>query len=100
MADTYGWRSVFWVPLAFHACGAVLCFLCYKPSKPLALGVKTRMEILHEFDWVGLTGLIIGPTLILLGISWLGAGNDSKDAHFIAPFVTGIVTCIALGFYG
>ncbi|KAM0346737.1 hypothetical protein ACHAP4_011649 [Fusarium culmorum] len=99
MADKYGWRSVFWVALAIHATGSILCFIFYKPSEPLALDGKTRMQVLHEFDWIGLAGLMTGPTLILLGISWLGDGYGSKDAHFIAPLITGIVTCIALGFY-
>ena len=45
-----------------------------------------------------LTGYQVGPTLLLLGITWIPQ-YGAKDAHFIVPFIVGALTIIATGLY-
>ena len=54
-----GWRSVFWMVLAINIVGTVATALTYHPEKPLASKNASRMQIVREFDYVGLAGIAV-----------------------------------------
>ncbi|KAL4861912.1 major facilitator superfamily domain-containing protein [Aspergillus spectabilis] len=93
-----GWRSFFWLTLATNAVGTVVIAATYFPEKALAVIHGHSYQSWLEIDWIGLTGIIIGPTLFLVGI--INVPNyGAKDAHFLGPFITGTVTTALLGVY-
>ncbi|KAL6231983.1 fungal trichothecene efflux pump [Aspergillus navahoensis] len=91
-----GWRSVFWLGLAGNCTGTILIFLTYHPNTALAVTKKAIVyEKWQDFDWLGLFGILSGPTLFLVGIlniNKYGADNP----RFIAPFLSGILVLVAL----
>ncbi|OAL39674.1 hypothetical protein AYO20_01071 [Fonsecaea nubica] len=92
-----GWKSVFWMALAANIAGTVACAVTYFPAKPLAASAS-KGSMIRDFDYVGLGGIIVGPTLVLLGVIWVPQ-YGATSAHFLAPFLIGVVTLVALGFY-
>jgi len=93
-----GWRSVFWLNFSHAIFGLILLICFYHPQEPIATAGKSRWGLVKTFDYVGLLGIIIGPTLILLGITWVNS-YSATDAHFLAPLLLGCATLIALGFH-
>ncbi|KAH6988308.1 fungal trichothecene efflux pump [Ilyonectria sp. MPI-CAGE-AT-0026] len=93
-----GWRTAFWFTLATSIVAFAGCFLTYFPAEPLAAKGKTKREILKDFDYIGLLGVIAGPLLFLLGIIWIPE-YGSTSGHFLGPFITGCILMIALGVY-
>ncbi|KAF5556070.1 hypothetical protein FNAPI_5861 [Fusarium napiforme] len=93
-----GWRSAFYFTLATQFAAAFVCLLTYFPATPLATRNITKKQIIREFDYLGLLGIFLGPVLLLLGITWIPE-YGANSAKFIAPFVTGTILMIALGFW-
>ncbi|KAK4934944.1 hypothetical protein LTR10_023910 [Elasticomyces elasticus] len=93
-----GWRSVFWMILAVNIVGTVFTFLTYFPATPLAAKSIDKRQLLRDFDYIGLFGIIAGPTLFLMGIIWVPT-YGAKNVRFIAPCIMGAVMMIVLAVY-
>ncbi|KIW80209.1 hypothetical protein Z517_06824 [Fonsecaea pedrosoi CBS 271.37] len=96
--SSVGWRGLFYMTIALNGAATLFTLLVYFPDKPLATRNMSKMEIVRDFDRVGLLGLMVGPTLFFMGIIWIN-DNSPTSPKFLAPFLIGIVSMIALGFY-
>lgn len=94
-----GWRTIFYLGIAFDTCGTVLAFFFYHPKDPLATEGMTTREILKGFDWVGLVGIASGPTMLIVAISSLNVDKFTSP-KVLGTFIPGIVIIIATGFWG
>lgn len=54
-----GWRSIFWLGLSTNIVGTVVVAATYFPAKPLAGANKSKTDILKEFDYIGLFGIVV-----------------------------------------
>jgi MFS family permease len=93
-----GWRSVFWFVLATNIVATGLCFLTYFPAAPLGAHGRTKMEILRNFDYLGLLGLMSTSTLMLMGITWVPQ-YGATSPYFLGPFIVSVVLMLATGVY-
>ncbi|KIV81309.1 hypothetical protein, variant [Exophiala sideris] len=90
-----GWRSVFWMGAGINAGTTIGVALTYFPARALASFRTSGQSFLRTFDFVGLFGVIIVQVLICLGITYVQI-YGAKSAHFLAPFLVGIVLIIPL----
>ncbi|KAF9886953.1 hypothetical protein FE257_010694 [Aspergillus nanangensis] len=92
------WRSIYWMILVCNVVGTVVLFFTYYPQTPLAIAHGHSYKNWADFDWIGLAGVIIGPTLFLVGVINI-PNYSSTDAHFLAPFISGTICILLLGWY-
>ncbi|KAF2667141.1 MFS general substrate transporter [Microthyrium microscopicum] len=99
---TGNWRNCYYMMIGFQALNIIFLFFFYNPpafkTKHRADG-KTKLQLLKEFDWIGLFLFVAGCTLLICGLSWGGSLHPWKSAATIAPIVVGFCTLIGLGFY-
>lgn len=79
----------------------MLCLFYFPPSfedKREEHG-KSAMQLVREFDWLGLFLFVAGCTLFIVGVSWGGSMSPWISATVLAPIITGLLTLIGLGFY-
>jgi hypothetical protein len=72
---TKNWRNCYYLMIGFQCLNVVYLFLFYHPpafKTKHAIDGKSRMQLLREFDWVGLFLFIAGCTLFILGLNWGG----------------------------
>lgn len=93
-----GWKTVFWFCLATNIVAAAACYFTYYPAAAVATQGLKKRQILVDFDYIGLLGVIAGPLLILLAIIWVPQ-YGATDAYFLGPFITGCIVLIALVLY-
>ncbi|KIW76454.1 hypothetical protein Z517_11200 [Fonsecaea pedrosoi CBS 271.37] len=91
-----GWRTLFWIIVAANGLATLLVAINYFPAKPLAAGMKTRRQLLKEFDYVGLALATAGPTLFFVGIKYVPT-YGAKSGYFLGPFLAGIALMVCLG---
>lgn len=80
---------------------AMLWFFYHPPSwkeKRIEHG-KPAMQLLCEFDWLGLFLFVAGCTLFIVGVSWGGSMAPWISATVLCPIIIGLLTLIGLGFY-
>ncbi|OBU00189.1 hypothetical protein VE01_01764 [Pseudogymnoascus verrucosus] len=97
-----GWRGAYYFMTGFHAAALVLLFFAYHPptfQTKHRIDGKTKLQLVKEMDFVGLFLFAGGCILFLLGINYGGKQYPWKDAHVIAPIVTGVLSLVALGFW-
>ncbi|KAH0841486.1 hypothetical protein AYO21_07079 [Fonsecaea monophora] len=92
------WRTIFWMSLACNIVGTVAVAVTYFPAPALARPAGSRREILKSFDYIGILGIMIGPTLFLMGICWVPE-YGATSGRFLGPFITGCIVIILLGVY-
>ncbi|KIX06701.1 uncharacterized protein Z518_04677 [Rhinocladiella mackenziei CBS 650.93] len=93
-----GWRSIFWMILAVNVVGTVFTFLTYFPAPALGGRNLSKRKLIKDFDYFGLLGIVVGPTMFLMGIIWIPE-HGSTSGEFVGPFVAGTVILVALGLY-
>lgn len=100
--ETKNWRICYYVMIAFQAMNfAMLWFFYHPPSFKVkqAEHGKTKLQLLREFDWVGLFLFLAGCTLFIAGISWGGSLYPWVSGTTLAPVITGLLTLVALVVY-
>ncbi|CAK7205596.1 hypothetical protein SEUCBS139899_008374 [Sporothrix eucalyptigena] len=99
---TNNWRICYYVMTGFQCFSLIFLFFFYHPptfADKQAHHGKTRLQLLQNFDWLGLFLFVVGCTLFILGLSWGGTTHPWKSAATIAPIVIGFTTLVVLGFY-
>jgi hypothetical protein len=76
------WRGIFYTMISVNALSTLLWIVFYHPPTFHMLHrSKTRMQIVREFDIVGLLMFTAGLLLFLMGLSWVGdTSHLSKTA--------------------
>jgi predicted MFS family arabinose efflux permease len=74
-----GWRSIFWLTLATNAAGTVVIAATYFPKKALAVVHGHSYQSWLEFDWIGLTGIIVCLCALLVLYGLLPAHTLSRS---------------------
>jgi hypothetical protein len=88
--------------IAFQALNlAMLCVFYHPPSwkEKRAQHGKPAMQLVREFDWLGLFLFLAGCTLFIVGVSWGGSMAPWISATVLCPIIIGLLTLIGLGFY-
>ncbi|KIW78953.1 hypothetical protein Z517_08793 [Fonsecaea pedrosoi CBS 271.37] len=98
MVRNGSWRSIYYLVIALDVAGTVALFFLYHPQAPLA-GFSSYRSLIRGFDWFGLLGLMTGPTLLLLAITWLGGTYPISDVRVLTTLIIGIVAIALLGVY-
>jgi len=100
--NTHTWRNAYYMMIGFQCLNIVFLFFCYNPpafkTKHERDG-KTKMQLMKEFDWVGLFLFLLGCTLFIIGVNWGGSLHPWKSATTIAPIVCGFFILVGLGFW-
>lgn len=63
IANTGNWRICYYVMIAIHCLTVVYLFLCYNPpdfATKTAGKAVSRMQLIKDFDWIGLAMFISG----------------------------------------
>jgi len=88
--------------IAFQAVNLALLWFFYHPpswNEKRAEHGKPAMQLLREFDWLGLFLFLAGCTLFIVGCSWGGTMAPWVSATVLCPIIIGLLTLIGLGFY-
>jgi hypothetical protein len=100
--ETGNWRICYYVMIAFQTINLALLVIYYNPpswkQKKSEHG-KSAVQILKEFDWLGLFLFLAGCTLFIVGVSWGGSMAPWMSATVLAPIIVGLLTLVGLGFY-
>ncbi|KAH4922817.1 hypothetical protein HBI55_021690 [Parastagonospora nodorum] len=100
--QTGNWRICYYIMIAFQTLNlAVLWFFYHPPSwkEKRAEHGKSAMQLVREFDWLGLFLFLAGCTLFIVGVSWGGSMAPWVSATVLCPIIIGLLTLIGLGFY-
>ena len=99
---THTWRNAYYLMIGFQTLNLGIVYFFYHPpafkTKHMDDG-KSKMQLLREFDWVGLVLFIAGCTLFIVGVNSGGSLHPWKSAATIAPIVIGILLLVVLGFW-
>jgi MFS family permease len=99
---THSWRNAYYLIIGWSTLNLAYLYFFYNPpafkTKHSATGL-TRMELVKNFDWLGLFLFLSGCTLFLVGVNWGGSLYPWTSAPVIAPIVIGLCILIGLGFY-
>lgn len=76
---------------------AVACWILFyfPPSFEMKHQNTTKMQVLKQFDYVGLFLFAAGFLLLLMGLSWGGGLYAWKSVHVITTIVLGFILVIA-----
>ncbi|KAH7081976.1 fungal trichothecene efflux pump [Paraphoma chrysanthemicola] len=99
---TGNWRICYYIMIAFQALNlAMLCVFYHPPSwsEKRAEHGKPAMQLVREFDWLGLFLFLAGCTLFIVGVSWGGSMAPWLSATVLCPIIIGLLTLLGLGFY-
>jgi MFS family permease len=99
---TGNWRICYYIMIAFQSINlAMLWFFYHPPSwkEKRAEHGKPAMQLVREFDWLGLFLFLAGCTLFIVGVSWGGSMAPWISATVLCPIIIGLLTLIGLGFY-
>ena len=97
----FSWRGIYFLMIPIDAVAAVAFFVYYHPPTFRMKYVEdknTKLQILKDFDYVGLILYAGGLVIFLLGLQWGGVMYAWKSAHVIATMVAGGVSLIVLCF--
>ncbi|KAH6522307.1 hypothetical protein HBI81_147620 [Parastagonospora nodorum] len=100
--QTGNWRICYYIMIAFQTLNlAALWFFYHPPSwkEKRAEHGKSAMQLVREFDWLGLFLFLAGCTLFIVGVSWGGSMAPWVSATVLCPIIIGLLTLIGLGFY-
>lgn len=100
LRTSVGWRGCYYLIAAINGF-SLLCwiFFYFPPTFHMLHGRKSKLQMLKEFDFVGLFLFLGGFLILLMGISWGGVVYPWKSANVIATTVVGGVAMIAFGFW-
>jgi MFS family permease len=96
------WRHCYYLMIGFHVFNVVYTWFTYHPptfeSKHAGSGLS-RMQVVREFDWIGLVWFVTGCTLFIIGVNWGGSLHPWTSAATLAPIIFGFTSLVGLGFY-
>lgn len=99
---TGSWRAAYYLMIGFQTVNVLTVFFFYNPpafnTKHYEDG-KTKMQLLRQFDWMGMFLFTADCTLLICGMSWGGSLYSWTSATTIAPIVIGFCTLVSLGFW-
>ncbi|KAJ4419759.1 hypothetical protein N0V82_004802 [Gnomoniopsis sp. IMI 355080] len=95
--DPNGFRSFFYIGMAFFLSTGLICVFAYRPP-PRQLQSLPLREKLSRLDWVSYGLLASGLVLFCLGLSFLNP-YTWRDPQVSAPFAIGLALAIILGMY-
>ncbi|KAK5047403.1 hypothetical protein LTR69_011519 [Exophiala sideris] len=84
--------------LATNIVALVTVYFSYHPAKPLLTAQQTTRQILKNFDYVGAFLILTGPTLVFVGVINVSEYSP-KSAHFLGPFISGLILLICLALW-
>ncbi|KIW19365.1 hypothetical protein PV08_03660 [Exophiala spinifera] len=93
-----GFRIYFYICAGVYAVAVLLVFLLYNPP-PRELQFLSLREKISALDWPAYFFLGTGCTLLCLGLLWAENPYSWKDAHVLAPLLTGVALLIILAVY-
>lgn len=97
-----GWRGIYYMFIAINVAAAAAFWLFYYPPN---FDIKhsrdklTKMQIIKDFDYVGLVLFSGGLLIFLLGLQWGGSLHPWNSSWVIATIVIGGVAVIAFCFW-
>ncbi|KIX06645.1 uncharacterized protein Z518_04621 [Rhinocladiella mackenziei CBS 650.93] len=92
----HSWRWCYYMASISYGIGIVLLILFYWPPSFDHLHKRhRRMELIKDFDYIGLILFAAGMVLFALGVSWGGGYLPWTSAAVIAPLVIGFVGLVA-----
>jgi len=96
-----GWRSSFYMGIAFAAFSLGLSFFFYHPPtySQLHVGGKSKMQQLKELDYVGIVLFVGGCVLFLIGLSWGGVAHPWVSGYVLGTLIPGIFLFIVFAVY-
>ena len=98
---TQTWRWCFYLLAMLDAIALVLFICFYHPPnfKTIEKG-RSRMEVIREFDIVGLILFTAGFFIFLMGLTWGGKVYTWKSAHVISTIVIGAALLVVFVLWG
>ena len=97
-----GWRGIYYMFIAINTVAALLFWLFYYPPNfdiKHSADKLTKMQIIKDFDYVGLILFSGGLLVFLLGVQWGGSLHPWKSAWVIGSIVVGGIAVIAFAFW-
>jgi MFS family permease len=96
------WRWSYYLGVILSVVALVLYQLFYHPPTYGQLHVqgKTKTQQMKELDYGGMFLFTTGMVLFLIGLSWGGTAYPWASAHVLCTLLIGILSLVALGFYG
>lgn len=90
-----GWRWCYYFMLIINVIATVLYFVCYHPPTfQEKHQTQSKMEVVKNFDYIGATALLVGVTLVVIGLNWGGNLYTWDNAHTVATIVVGGVVLV------
>jgi MFS family permease len=97
-----GWRGIYYMFIAINVVAAATFWLFYYPPN---FDIKhsrdklTKMQIIKDFDYIGLVLFSGGLLVFLLGLQWGGNLHPWNSSWVIASIVVGGIAVIAFCFW-
>ncbi|EFE41035.1 hypothetical protein TRV_04233 [Trichophyton verrucosum HKI 0517] len=91
------WRWIGWVNLPLLGIGMPLIYFFLK-LRPVPLD-KSLAKNLARLDWIGMTLVIVGITILVLPISWAGSLFPWSSWQTLVPMLLGFLVLAIFGFY-
>lgn len=99
---TGNWRNAYYVMIGWQVLNTAFLYFFYNPpsfnTKQGASG-HTRMQLLKEFDWLGLFIFTAGCTMFIVGVNSGGSLNPWISGATLAPIIIGLLMLLGLAFY-
>jgi hypothetical protein len=100
--NTGTWRNMYYIMIGFQGLTVIVLFFFYHPptfeTKHASDG-KSRMQLVKEFDWIGLGLFTAGCALFIVGVNWGGSKFPWKSAPTLVPIIGGFFILVVLGVY-
>ncbi|KAI9731210.1 MAG: hypothetical protein M1834_005403 [Cirrosporium novae-zelandiae] len=87
-----GWRGIYYLMIAIDASSIILFFIFYFPptfAMKHSTDKRSKMEVVKNFDYLGLFTFSAGLLLLLLGLSWGGVLYAWKSAAVVSTIIIG-----------
>jgi hypothetical protein len=98
--NTGTWRNMYYIMIGFQALTVFALFFFYHPpnfnTKHAGDG-KSRLQLVKEFDWVGLILFTVGCASFIVGVNWGGSKFPWKSAPALIPIIFGFFILVAMG---
>lgn len=95
------WRSCYYVFIGINVLTILCFFFFYHPPNfnDKWTDRKTRMQVIKDFDYVGLILGTGGIVVFCIGVSWGGSYYPWKSVHVITTILVGFFALVAFALY-
>lgn len=94
-----GWRWTYYLMLIVNVISTFLWYFAYHPPTFHMKNKRSRMQVIRDFDFVGMILFSGGLLVFLMGLSWGGSVYPWASAHVITTVVVGVVALVAFVLY-